>query len=254
MLAVISIVCAALSLTACTSGEEAPVEEETVTRTVMETQPPETVMETTGEMERTVAPERTVVVDARGEPNSLCGGAPEETLDLQYQYVNSGNYGAAYALFDQQSKALISLDDYEAFFEENSPYSVIDYSFSSVDIQYEAASALVAFTVVGNVGQSSYTETQEFACEGEAWRIVMRDDQVAVFAQAGQAAQYEPQYKSDESAGDAPSAPSIPSGGDLDCSDFDTQAEAQEEYDQDPSDPNGLDDSPADGVACESLP
>ena len=48
--------------------------------------------------------------------------------------------------------------------------------------------------------------------------------------------------------------PSAPSGGDLDCSDFATQAEAQAVYDQDPSDPNGLDGSPEDGVACESLP
>jgi hypothetical protein len=40
---------------------------------------------------------------------------------------------------------------------------------------------------------------------------------------------------------------------DLDCSDFATQAEAQAVYNQDPSDPNGLD-RDNDGVACESLP
>ena len=45
-----------------------------------------------------------------------------------------------------------------------------------------------------------------------------------------------------------------PSGGDLDCSDFSTQAEAQRVLDADPSDPNDLDGSPEDGVACESLP
>jgi hypothetical protein len=37
------------------------------------------------------------------------------------------------------------------------------------------------------------------------------------------------------------------------CSDFDTQQEAQEIYEQDTSDPNGLD-RDDDGVACESLP
>lgn len=41
-------------------------------------------------------------------------------------------------------------------------------------------------------------------------------------------------------------------GADLDCADFATQAEAQAEYDADPSDPNGLD-ADADGVACEEL-
>jgi len=39
--------------------------------------------------------------------------------------------------------------------------------------------------------------------------------------------------------------------GDLDCSDFSSQAEAQAVYEQDPSDPNGLD-ADGDGKACES--
>ena len=63
--------------------------------------------------------------------------------------------------------------------------------------------------------------------------------------------QYEPQYGPSPSPSPSPSAPA---GGDLDCSDFTTQAQAQAVYDADPSDPNGLDGSPEDGVACESLP
>ena len=70
-----------------------------------------------------------------------------------------------------------------------------------------------------------------------------------------------------------PSSPSAPasaspdsspapasSTGDLDCSDFDTQAEAQAVYDQDTSDPNGLDGPQGEGYtgnpgeACEDLP
>lgn len=42
------------------------------------------------------------------------------------------------------------------------------------------------------------------------------------------------------------------SGTDLDCADFDTQEGAQEAYDEDPSDPHGLD-RDGDGVACETL-
>jgi hypothetical protein len=41
--------------------------------------------------------------------------------------------------------------------------------------------------------------------------------------------------------------------GDLDCSDFDTQEEAQAELDKDSSDPNNLD-ADNDGIACENLP
>ena len=42
-----------------------------------------------------------------------------------------------------------------------------------------------------------------------------------------------------------------------DCSDFDTQEEAQAIFDQNPNDPYGLDEddpSPDDGIACEALP
>jgi micrococcal nuclease len=43
-------------------------------------------------------------------------------------------------------------------------------------------------------------------------------------------------------------------GGDLDCSDFPTQEEAQEVLDRVPSNPNRLDGADQDGVVCESLP
>jgi Staphylococcal nuclease homologue len=53
----------------------------------------------------------------------------------------------------------------------------------------------------------------------------------------------------------SPSGPSdARRGGDLDCSDFSTQEEAQRILDRDPSDSNRLDGSAQDGVACESLP
>lgn len=53
-------------------------------------------------------------------------------------------------------------------------------------------------------------------------------------------------------AGGEPS-PSVDESVDYDCSDFASQSDAQDVYDADPSDPNGLD-GDADGVACEDLP
>jgi hypothetical protein len=46
------------------------------------------------------------------------------------------------------------------------------------------------------------------------------------------------------------STPAV-AAGDLDCSDFQTQAQAQAVYNQDPSDPNRLD-ADGDHIACES--
>jgi hypothetical protein len=50
----------------------------------------------------------------------------------------------------------------------------------------------------------------------------------------------------------SPAAPAQ-EGGDLNCADFEFQEDAQAVYDQDPSDPNGLD-GDNDGIACEELP
>ena len=47
--------------------------------------------------------------------------------------------------------------------------------------------------------------------------------------------------------------PGTAGAADLDCSDFDTQAEAQASFDSTPGDPNDLD-SDDDDVACETLP
>ncbi|MDL5363737.1 thermonuclease family protein [Halalkalicoccus sp. NIPERK01] len=59
----------------------------------------------------------------------------------------------------------------------------------------------------------------------------------------------------DPPADDGSGNESPPAGtdGDLDCSDFETQAQAQAVYDDDPSDPHRLD-ADGDGVACETLP
>jgi Excalibur calcium-binding domain len=45
----------------------------------------------------------------------------------------------------------------------------------------------------------------------------------------------------------------VAAANDLDCEDFTTQAEAQAVYNQNPTDPNGLD-RDKDGKACEALP
>jgi micrococcal nuclease len=58
-----------------------------------------------------------------------------------------------------------------------------------------------------------------------------------------------PMCKEKEAA--APKPQPAPAAGDLDCADFASQAEAQEELNDDPSDPNNLD-SDADGIACEA--
>ncbi len=66
--------------------------------------------------------------------------SPEDVLALQYRLINAGDYEGAYALFAEQSKQIVSPDQYRAYFESSAPYSITDYSFPSVDAQGDTAS------------------------------------------------------------------------------------------------------------------
>ena len=170
--------------------------------------------------------------------------SPEDVLARQYEYINNGDFEEAYALFAERSRREVSLERYRAFFEESAPYSVTDYSFSPPEIEGDSASVDAAFTVTSALGVERLERTQEFERERGDWRVVMRPDQVAAFT-----------------AGEVDSAAeSVTEIGDLDCGDFDYQEDAQAVYDQDTSDPNGLDGPRGEGYtgeqgeACEDLP
>lgn len=142
-------------------------------------------------------------------------GSPEGVLALQYSRLNAGDYEGAYALFDEASKQAASADQYRAYFESLAPYSITDYSFPSVDVQGDTATVEAALTTSTAEGQESYQVTQELVREGEEWRPVMRDEQLASFAEAGQeVAQYEPESGSEpEPAPDSTSSGTIPGDG-----------------------------------------
>jgi hypothetical protein len=122
------------------------------------------------------------------ETTSVIGGPcvtqeqpPEDVLTLQYEYINSGDFEEAYQLFAQQSRREVSLAQYKAFFEDNAPYSVTDYSLVPVRVRGDSASVDAAFTVTSASGVERLERTQEFVCERGEWRVVMRPEQVAVF-------------------------------------------------------------------------
>ena len=121
-------------------------------------------------------------------------GSPEEVLALQYRLINAGDYEGAYALFDDESKLLITPEQYTSYFESNAPYSITDYSFLSVDNRGDEASVEAELTATSGSGQESYGVTQPLVREGAAWRVVMRDEQASTFAGTEQeTAQYEPE-------------------------------------------------------------
>ncbi len=173
----------------CGGGEQQGEQQrpETVTKEVA----PKTV---TQEVTKVVTVEETVaapeVTAKRAEAGTMVEeeaatqeGSPEEALTLQYQYINSGDYESAYALFAQQSQQEVSVEQYRAFFEANAPYSLTEYSFPSVDVQGNAATVEAAFTANSASGQEQLQRTQQLVREGGQWRVVMRDEQVTAFAE-----------------------------------------------------------------------
>lgn len=216
--------CVVVCSVACISGERDPAqgENETATRTVLVTQPPPA--------ENTVVEETMVVIEATGpaeastKPDatpgatspSPCGGTPEKILDIQYRHINEGEYEFAYAFFSDRSKALITPEQYRAYFEANAPYLVTDYSFPSVEVDGEVATVDVAFTSTSAGVTDRLYRTQELACELGSWRVVMRDEQVAIFAGIApvreEEVQYEvPQYRSPETPSGS-NLPPLPAG------------------------------------------
>ena len=206
--------------------------------TVKEPAPPET----------TVVTETTGMVEANVEPRSPCGGIPAETLALQYQLINAGDYEGAYALFAERSKQVISPEQYRTFFEANAPYSVTDYSFPSVDIHGDAATVQALFTVTSSTGQEFLERTQELVCEGSAWLVIMREEQAAAFAEAASEPQYEapdgpdPDVPNPNVSEYAPK-PDSPPSGDIDCSTYSGPPI--------PVPPGSDGDGDSDGFACE---
>jgi hypothetical protein len=102
-------------------------------------------------------------------------------LDLQYQFLNSGQYEKAYNLFAEQSQRLISLEQYSSAYAPT--YEVSDYTVYSEQIQGDTATLEAELFVSGTQrGSHSYSVTQEFVREGGEWRVIMRDAQAETIA------------------------------------------------------------------------
>src|SRR5919112_3323203 len=145
------------------------------------------------------------------ETTSVFGGpcvtqeqSPEDVLALQYEYINSGDFEEAYALFAEQNRREVSLAQYRAFFEDNAPYSVTDYSFVPVRVRGDSASVDAEFTVTSASGVERLERTQEFVCERGDWRVVMRPEQVVAFTVTDDDADAEPTPEAEMEADQMP--------------------------------------------------
>jgi hypothetical protein len=121
--------------------------------------------------------------DPRGEAGAVKlteedpqGPRPEEILALQYEFGNMSEWEEAYNLFTQESKELVSLEQYRSYFEEGPPFATVAYAFPSVSIEGDRATIVRVITQQDDQGTYRDKATEEAVLEDEGWRIVMRDE------------------------------------------------------------------------------
>jgi hypothetical protein len=110
---------------------------------------------------------------------------PDETLAMQYEFYNVEQYGAAYDLFDSESRQKFTLAQYEAgSSEEYKRYPISSYAFPSVRIHGDRAEVERVLTLYDKKNFEPITDrkTQQFVREDGVWRIIARDSQVEFFS------------------------------------------------------------------------
>lgn len=110
--------------------------------------------------------------------------SPSETQELQYDYLNSGQYEEAYQFFAEESQGLVSISEYSSAFSPT--YEVSDYSVTSEQIDGYTATVEADLVVSGTQqGTQQYPITQEFVWEDDEWQVIMRDAQIEAILGSG---------------------------------------------------------------------
>ncbi len=109
------------------------------------------------------------------------GAPPEEVLALQYEYTNMQSWDLFYDLLAERTEDLVSEELLTRVNTEGPAYSIMEYSFPSVEVQGDNATIERIFTTSQDGETPQDTATQEAVLEDGAWRILMRDDQAEYY-------------------------------------------------------------------------
>ena len=185
-------------------------------------------------------------------------GQARAAAEAYYQAVAARNWRYTYDHLDSETQSAYTKQEWFAKNDYLADTGAVTYTIQSVVMDSSAPETLADVTVVltATDGSTNVRNTY-FVYEGGSWLHRFSPEEYDLLASA-------PTASVSASAGGGSSvspSPSPSSGVDeFDCSDFDTQEQAQQTYEWDTSDPNGLDGPPGEGytgeqgVACEELP
>ncbi len=193
------------------------------------------------------------------QPQEQAEDQARAAAESYYQAVEARDWGYTYRHLDSETQSSFTRDEWIAKNEWLADNGSATYTVQSVNMDDSSPNTLANVTVLLTFGDGSTTiRNTYFVYEDGSWKHRFGPEEYDLLANAktGSASA----SASSSSSASASSTPSSPSGGDYDCSDFDTQEQAQRVYEQDTSDPNGLDGpigegyTGEEGVACEDLP
>jgi hypothetical protein len=192
-------------------------------------------------------PEQSQVVQAEDQARAAA--------EAYYEAVAARSWGYTYDHLDSETRSEYTEQEWFMKNEYLADTGAVTYTIQSVVMDSSAPETFAYVTVVltATDGSTNVRNTY-FVYEDGSWLHRFSPEEYDLFASA-------PTASASASAGGGSSISPSSSGVDeFDCSDFDTQEQAQQTYEWDTSDPNGLDGPPGEGytgeqgVACEGLP
>jgi hypothetical protein len=185
-------------------------------------------------------------------------GQARAAAEAYYEAVAARNWGYTYDHLDSETRSAYTEHEWFAKNEYLADTGAVSYTIQSVVMDSSAPETFAYVTVVltATDGSNNVRNTY-FVYEDGSWLHRFSPEEYDLLASAPTAG-----VSASTGGGSSVSPSPSPSSGvdEFDCSDFDTQEQAQQTYEWDTSDPNGLDGPPGEGytgeqgVACENLP
>jgi hypothetical protein len=199
---------------------------------------------------------------ASGQPEQSQASQAEDqaraAAEAYYEAVAARSWGYTYDHLDSETRSAYTEHEWFAKNEYLADTGAVSYTIQSVVMDSSAPETFAYVTVVltATDGSNNVRNTY-FVYEDGSWLHRFSPEEYDLLASAPTAG-----VSASTGGGSSVSPSPSPSSGvdEFDCSDFDTQEQAQQTYEWDTSDPNGLDGPPGEGytgeqgVACEDLP
>jgi hypothetical protein len=168
--------------------------------------------------------------------------------EAYYEAVAARSWGYTYDHLDSETQSAYSEQEWFAKNDYLADTGAVTYTIQSVVMDSSAPETLANVTLVLTAADGSTNVRNTYwVYEDGSWLHRFSPEEYDLLASA-------PTASASASADGGPSVSPSSSGVDeFDCSDFDTQEQAQQTYEWDTRDPSGLD-GDGDGVACEGLP